>query len=451
MRVAVPLVLFVLLIAGIAWVSQYLPSWKEDKPIPPPPQSPVRFTAITTEEQGPQGYHQEFERDVRGHLDYVFLNEGRASADVGVNWKQCVCSGVQIALLTPQEARPLLDLEKEANESLEKHNAALAQAKLAKARTLLVQLTAALDERWKEMQLDDTKGIEVPSGGCGVMRVHWRPHAEDPAFEVSVVAWVKPAGVAFRDRLFLQRKATVALVAPVRLFPRKMDVGRLLAGTKVTKSFLFWSATRDKVEVQVTAEPDPCLTWKVEPLSADRFAHYEKVLGSPQFGILTRIRSACLLTATLYEQRKGKQLDMGAIILPIPVQVKADGEMVDVPNPVLIGKVDSDIVLVQDDDVVDKFGQINLGPFKRSQGIKRTARLVTRAGVDLKVITQDPQFFCQLTKLKGPNPEPVWELEITVPPDVGLDAGKAVVLEEREAGRPPRRIRIHVVGVAAQG
>jgi hypothetical protein len=425
-RVVLPVLLFVLLIAGVAWVSQYLPSWKEGKPLPPPPRSPVVFTPITTEAEGPDGYHREFERDVKGHLDYLFQNTSRGPAEVGINWRQCVCSGVQIALLKPEDATPLVELGKK---------------DLRAARAALEKLTATLDDQWKDMQLDDTKGVDVPPGSFGVARIHWRPHTEDPAFKVSVQIWVKPAGVAFRDRLLLGREATVALVPPVRLFPQKMDIGEQLS---VTKHFLFWSATRDQLKVTVTAEPDPCFVWKVKRIPAENFTNAQNVLASR--GILTRIRSACQLSVTVYEKRKGKQLDMGALIQPIPVRVEADGEVLNVPNPVLVGMIQSDIELVG----VDKFGQINLGSFKRSEGKKsEPVHLVTRSGVNLKKITPDsPLLHCKLTKQKGT--EPVWDLEISVPPDAGLDPDTSVVLEETEPGKAPRRIRIHVVGTAAQ-
>jgi hypothetical protein len=436
--VILPLALFVVLVGGIAWVSQYLPSWKERKQPPPPTESPVRFTRVTTSEESPN-YYREFEYGVEGHLDYLFQNTSDKAVELGALWKQCSCSRLDIGLLTPAEARPLLELDKQGSPD-----------KLLQARAGLERLTAGLEGRWKAMNLSEDEGVNVPAGGAGVLRIIWRRRvAEQEVFEIKAIVWARPAGTALSERLALPIKPRVSLVPPVRLYPDKADVGKLYAKSSETKKFLYWSATRDKVEVTPADDPDPLVKCEVLPLRPDEFEGAQKRLEIA--GHHTRIRSGCWVRVTLHEEKDGKQLDMGALVRPVKVRVKADGEAMEVANPVLIGRVRSDVRLISADDQE----QINLGGFKARDGTAHTARLVARPEVKLKLAGDQPAFLkLKLTRKEEADSETTWELDVTVPPRAlpggHLPPETSVVLLSTSPEHPARRIRIHVTGTAAR-
>jgi hypothetical protein len=437
--VVLPLCLFVVLVGGIAWVSQYLPSWKTQKALPPgPKEAPLKFTAVTTAEMDPKrAYFREFEKDAEGHLDFLFVNPREEAVELGVDWKKCGCSRLETCLLKPEYVRPLLELER--------------QGKLAEARAKLEALTDGL-AGWQPMAVAEEKGVEVPPARAGVLRLIWRARKEEEAkFEVNVQLWMRPAGVAFRDRFQQWLSPAVALVPAVRLHPTRLDVGRLLARSAVSKSFLYWSATRDSLEAKYVGEPDPCLVCQVIPVKGQDLARAQQILD--QIGYRTRIRSACRVRVTLYEEKDGKQLDMGAFVRPVPIKVKAGGEVVDVPSPVLVGGVRSDVQVVGGDEQ----GQINLGSFRAGDGTTQTVRLLVRPQVRLTLASgQPPTLQVKLAKKETAADEATWELEVTVPPSAFQGRGghlpedTAVVLQAASPGRPPRRVRIHVTGIAAR-
>lgn len=440
-RTLIPLILFVFLVAGIAWVAQFLPNWRTPPaPAAAPPAKAVaeqllRFTALTTAREGKDGYLPEFEYSSEGHLEYVFQNVVDEPVELGIHWKQCSCSGVQVCLLQPEEAQPLLEQER--------------QQRLAEAVAALERLTAALPrERWQRISSDETRGLLIPAGQTGVLQLLWRPRAAaDDMYTVAVKLWAKRAHVPYEERLVLEMHPKVALVPPVRLHPLKYSLGRILPKSQVTREFLYWSATRQKLEVTVAGPPDPCLLWEVLPVPAEEFASEEKKLAQASFK--TRIRAACRLRVTLYEERQGKQLDIGALIRSLPVQVRADGEFIELSPPLLVGKVCSDVDIVGSDE----FGQINLGSFSLQEGTSQVVRLLCRPELQLHL---DPQANSPLLQLRlsekkvTDENEAVWELEVRVPPGAGLSPETAIVLQSQAPGRMPRRIRIHVTGIVTR-
>ena len=449
LRVVLPLCLLAVLIGGIAWVAQYLPNWRQGRQsvAPPPTLSLLRLTGVGTAEEDPKtGYVREFERGAEGHIDFLLENTSPGDVELGVQWKQCTCSRLEVCVLAPAEAYPLLELDKQAGDDTLPE--ARRRDKVVEGRVALERLTGRL-KGWQPINEGDTRGVNVPAGRGVVVRLIWRAR-EDERFKLKAGVWMVPAGqvIASESRPVMSIEPTVELVPAVRVHPEKQAVGRLYARNSVTKEFLFWTSTRDNLQVQLTGDPDPCLVCEVTPISPAELPEVQKKLLAAR--INTRIRAACRLTATLYEQREGRQLDMGALLRTIPVKVTADGQTVDVASPLLYGRVHSDIRVAG----ADEREQINLGSFKSRDGTAQTIGLLARPDATLKLEGPQPAFLeLKLTKKETVEGETTWELDVSVPPNAfagALPGDTAVVLLTSSLGTSPRRVRIHVTGTAAR-
>jgi hypothetical protein len=444
-RTAGTIALFIVLIAAIAWLSQYLPSWRKQTAAKAPEQSPLRFTPLATADTDPKvTYVSEFEADSPGHMEVVFENTADAPVTLGADWKQCSCQDLKACVLKESEARPLRDLERRFQQALEQGKVADRPAILAEGRTRLTKLVAGLEGRWQPLPTDEAKGIEIPGGAAGLLRLAWRRHKdEERRLELDIRLWCIPPGKAFKERLVMAKKSTIALVPAVRLFPERLDFGKLFARGSVTKRFLYWSATRDGLSVTPTGPADPCVVCRVKAVRREEFAGLERKLDNLN-KINTRIRSACMVSVTLYEEKHGKQLDTGTLIRSVPVRVTFGVEVVKAPSPVVHGRVHSEVRVVAEDDS----GQIDLGPFSIKEGSTQAVRLVGRAGLTLKVDGRaSAPLKVRLTPKGVVDNEANWELEVTVLPDRGLARDATAVLEVSSPEHAPRRVHIRVVGI----
>jgi hypothetical protein len=432
-RVILAVGLFVVLIAAVAWVSQYLPSWRHrTNSLPPAVDAPLRITAVSTVERVPN-YVEEHERGVKGHHDYLFVNITDRPAAIGLLYKKCNCSSLQTCMLKAEEADPLLELEK--------------QGKLAEAQAALIKLGPRLAGRWQPLNIDDPKGVQIPARSPGILRLTWRGRdSDDDHVQLIAELWLQPEGATMKSRTYVNLKPVIALVSPVRVAPDKQDVGVIAPREQATRDFLFWSATRDAFDLKVVAEPDPCLTWEIKRLGPQECRTATEQL--KKMGYNTRVRSAYRLYTTLYEERANKQLDMGVVYRSLGVQVKVGGEGVEVPNPLLYGRVRSNIELVG----ADQRGKVNLQTFKDEDGTSQTVRLIARAGVNLKLIAKPEFLDVKLTAPKVPSEgEVTWAMEVTaLPGRVGgeIPADTVIVLQTDSPGAPSRRLRIGVIGTA---
>src|SRR5205823_4483483 len=130
-----------------------------------------------------------------------------------------------------------------------------------------------------------------------------------------------------------------------------------------------WSATRD-LEVEVgPGSTDPCFEVRARKLAkAEDLRKLTDDLRAE--GIWTRVRSAYRIEVTVYEEKNGKQFDLGTFLRPLALVVKGDGERLFPSLPAVRGRVQGDIkVGTFEDD-----GAINLKNIKTGQVTRVTAK-----------------------------------------------------------------------------
>jgi hypothetical protein len=444
------LAIFVVLVGAVAFLSQYLRRSKDDRVAPPAKEKLIVFVATTvlssvTAEDKKLDYANEFERNAEGGGEgtfwFLFANVSAAPAEVGLNAKNCSCSGLEACLLSPDEIQALR------SENVLKSQEALYQA--------LVNVGSHVGkERWRpllETNKEDQR-IEVPAGATGLIQLSFKKaKLDEERLRLRADVWAQPVGGSEKERIRFPLEPVAHLVPPVRVQPERRDLDEMPAKDKVEAIFLFWSSTRDKVEAAVAGEPDPCLTWKSKPLTQQECEAVAVRL--VKLGIATRVRSACGLRVTLWEEREGKQLDMGTIAKAIPVTVKADGEVVaNPPTPLIIVRVRSDLQVYG----ADKQGRIDLGSFRARDGASQTVRLVAEPKVKLEHLDslKSPYLDVTLGKEKTGARDVSWDLKVSVAAG-RLQGGElpqdtAVVLAVTSPEGARRRVRIPVVGTASR-
>jgi hypothetical protein len=436
-KVVFPVALFVLLVAGIAWVTQYLPSWRENTsgPTPTPKEAPLRFVPVVTKgDVQVKDYLPEAERGAPGERSFFSINSGAGNTELGLLFKSCTCARLEFCQLTSEERAT--------------YEKSVGPGPLQ----AVWEGPVPAAPRWQELPLSDTQGIMVPPSSAGLLRLSWKnkPNPE-PTMRLKADLWMKPEGGSARDRETLHLEAVIALVEPVRLYPERRDLGVLVPGGKATAQFLYWSSTRDRLEVAANGKVDPCVTWEARPLTAAECNRLAVDENSPlrKAGYLTRVRSACRVSVTLFEERNGTELEMGSVFRPVPLSVKAGGEAVEASSPIVQARVRSEIKVLG----TDEQGQVNLHSFRAADGTTQKVALVTEPKTKLAMAGGLPGFLeVKLGQKEATDSETTWELEVTVLPGrvLGRLEDTAVLLTASAPGRPPRRIRIPILGTAAR-
>jgi hypothetical protein len=457
LRVAVPVGLFMVLVAGIAWVTQFLPDWRARKEGPPPaPVKPIRLLDSNTaqwdtyeipppkKESGRDSipkkrFHLgEFEHESEGHYVYAFESALDTDLAIGLQSKSCRCSRLEVCLITGEELTAF-------TERVEEGKKLIMAGKQPKQSAQELEPPA---QRWKTLELNDTDGIHIPPHRPGLIRLTWKGNTKDEdGMVLHARLWLKPAQGKVEE---LKLDVPIALVPPVRVYPPKEHVSFQSSGQFAQREFFFWSATRDDLDVQPVGEPDPCVKVEVRKVRPEKLKKLEMTLLG-QGDIVTRPRSACQVVVTVYEERNGKQLDMGAVVRAVPVRVTAGGEEIkDPPTPIITGRVRGVVTV----DGADDLGRIDLKDFDVTDDTIAKVHLVADAAVDLADRTPAQKHLtATLGKKQVADGEATWELEVRVPRKTfprarELPPGTAVILEATAPGRPRRLLRIPVIGTS---
>ncbi len=452
-RIVLPLAIFVAGIAGIAWVTQYVPNRGADEQTVAPPgplTTPIRF-----EDQLERGelrgvmalwepnvpldpkaapYAAEFEvlkdRKDGGHYDFEFKNESSENAEVGLGEMNCRCSGAKACLLVGEDWDRYQQIKK------------------------IDPITRARKDDdnfpWRPLADKDGNGLSVPPGSRGLVRLSWevrRPEIERATLTLKV--WSGTAGKP-SERLFTTLRVDISYVLPVNFTPERVDVGVLTAkGTSAPTGFVCWSATRDlKIAVHNT---DPCFEFTARRLDDKECRKLTDTLRA--LNIPTRIRSACKVKVVVHEQKGDKQLDLGAFQRAAPLTIRdEDGSLLEVSLPTIRGYVQGEIKV----GALDQ-SKIDLGNFKAQVGTEITTRVWSKPGTELEYQGFTPAGLNLNVKLKKLPKESdaswnVYEMKVTVPPDIQpgpLHEDSAVILRTR--GPQGRVMRIPVIGTAGRG
>lgn len=437
-RYVLPVVLFVGIIGGIAWLTQYMPSWRTPDTSPgsavkkdtSPAQDVLKFTRTRAvwdfDEQGQDtGYVREYERGVEGHYDFPFRNVLGKPAEIGLLAVSCDCTSAEVAFLPKDEWERVV-------------------AELSKRPWADVEFTSAPD--WHKVTKDENEGLPVPADAHGLVRVTWKGRKETgERLRTQLRFWSQPAG-DLSGRQFETIEVPVVMADAVMADPPRQSVGVLGPGDAGRAEIYLWSATRgpDELRLAVQNDPDdPLFHFEGRPLTEkERDALQGRLLEKK---IYSKVRAGYVVSATVHEQKAGKQLDQGPFHHAVPLLL--DEIPLEAP-PKVTGTVRGDVEV----GAQEEQGKINLKSFSAREGLRRTIPLYARAGAKLEAHGQHPAALeYRLTRAEGGAPagRERWNLELSIPPFAWsgpLPENAAVIL--RVGGEQPRLVRIPVVGNA---
>jgi hypothetical protein len=447
--IVLPLALFLVGVAALAWLVQSLPGRGPRADSDQPGSGPVvAFVGKDTGsgaiegkwEDVPKGkedqvpYAAEYEiatgdRFDGGHYDFEFINPEGQDLEVGIDHTGCTCSKVLVCAFSEAEW-----------DRYQKHKKANPDP-VARSRE-----NSEDGFPWKELTKHDTQGVVVSPKGKGVVRLFWdgRNKKEPERKPIRVKVWVNPPGKP-SQRSVVPLAVLVAYVKPVRFYPKDLDAGVLSKDEKKSLHFYCWSSTR-KLEVYALS-PDPCFDVAVKLLDEKGRAALAQELRDK--GIATRVRSGYRVDVTVHENKDGHRLDLGSFARSVPLEIKGDGDTLPDPKPVVRGRVQGEVRVGGADDQ----GVINLESFKKFLGKKVTARVWAKKGVKLAYDHCEPPEFNFKVELKELGKENVtglveWEVHLQVPPvpEAGAFPQDTVIVLITKADK--RRIRIPVRGTA---
>ena len=115
-RVVLPLVLFVAVVGGIAWVTQYLPNGpRSPRSVEETPNAEPLLKFSTEQalfDKDDPDYGQEIETNEEGHYDFAFENISGKELELGLQFKNCGCTQVE-AKVGYEPFKPMVPSDKE--------------------------------------------------------------------------------------------------------------------------------------------------------------------------------------------------------------------------------------------------------------------------------------------------------------------------------------------------
>jgi len=437
MRWAVPLVLFVIIIGGIAWLAQNMANWRDKEPravaavtadlfqFPifyshweKPPEKP-----IDKDPDFPVVYVREYERGEEGKYWYPFQNLTDHAVTLGLGFTSCDCSRLEAALISETE---YLQIKKQLGEDF---NPDLAENPAW---------------QWQPLKVTEVDGFDVPPGGHGLLRMSWTARKEPGStLNLKAMLWARSSKVAKRQGIDVMASAVVR--RPLEVRGDKYDIGELGPSEKSTAAFTLWSATRDEVEVKLGSK-NALFEPAVRPLTEKEIKKLEDDLRGDR--VAAHIRCGYRVTVTVHEQKGEQQMPQGPLYHPLDINVV--GGVGDAPRLLVYGVVRGDVQVGSPEDR----GRVQLKSFRAADGIRKQVVLWTDRSVTLEYDQHAPGGV-EVKLAKDAKPAAAktrWLLDVYVPPNAHVgpfEDEHAIIL--RTKANPPRRVRIPIVGNAAQG
>jgi hypothetical protein len=436
LRWVVPLVLFVVIIGVIAWVVQNMPNWRapvtKNKDAPTSAELfefPIYYShwekpPDLTGEKVPDQVHyiREFERGEEGRYWYPFKNVTEHPVTLGLGYTSCDCSRLETTHISEAEYVQIKEqLGKEFNPDLAENPA----------------------WQWQPMKMTEVDGFDVPAGGHGLVRMSWTARKEPGSpLNLKAVLWGRSSKVAKRQGIEVMASALVR--RPVEVRGTKFDIGELGPNEKQTASFTLWSATRDAVEIKVSSKNE-LFDADVQPLTASELKKLQDELRADR--LATNVRCGYRVSVTVHEQKGALQMPQGPLYEALDVEVV--GGVGDAPRLLVYGVVRGDVQVGSPEDR----SRVQLKSFRAADGISKQMVLWTNRDVILEYESHAPGGVeVKLTKDKSTAAKARWLLDVRVPPNAHIgpfEDEHAIIL--RTGANPPRKIRIPIVGNAAQG
>jgi len=408
-RIVLPLVLFVAVVGGIAWMTQYLPSGGGKSKISPDVGSddPFRLNFKVTEavfDPKDPAYGLEVEADEKCHYDFPFQNESSQELELGLKFKNCNCTHIDFQVG---------------------------------------------DQPFKAIAPSEKEGVIVGAGTSGVVRFNWTGNkTPGPPQRLKGELWCQHKGVA-KTRRFQTLEAKYVVVPPLMFQPDKQALG---AVSDRMIHFTCWSATRKHVKLTPDKDIHPCIVYDIKPMT-------EKEMQDLRDGMKqetkSRVLSAFHVNVAIYQEKDGKYLDQGYLDhkAKLHLQDDSNSEPIDVTGPAITGTVAGDVTVGTAEDN----GKFNLS-FTSGEDIKRSMTLTADSNVVLSLVAgpqgQYPDaktMKVTLTKNEADStPDRTsWKLEIGTK-DYTLRGpvpeNSFIMVQQTSPSRGIRRIRIPVVG-----
>jgi hypothetical protein len=428
--------LFVAIVAGVAWISQYIPRGvTSGGPKPPTRPAPVQIPDLdfvvmgamwekpTPGQVEERPHAKEFEHGVEGHYDFPFRNKHEYPMTIGFWQTSCDCSSLKGAALSPDEVAGLpTDASK-------------------------MPVPDLPGRTWTDLPKDQHTGVEIPANGGGIVRMSWNSRKRAGEYlKLNITVWMAPSD-RLDEKVFANLHAPILITTPIRFEPARLSLGTLSTGGVAEGAVFIHSATRTTLPLVVDkAQLDDLFDVRLEPLDAAALKTLENQLRAQKFD--TRLTAATKAVVTLREQQGGKQLDQGLFSRTLPVHLEGES---DIAPPLVTAITRGDVEIGTGDDI----GRIVFRPFPTREGNSRKIPLWTENPADLIVEGTSPSFIgAKLTRDKKDTGtvRKKWNLEVTLPPGalVGTLPEDAVIILRTDT-QPPRRIRIPVVATGGQG
>jgi hypothetical protein len=442
MRVALPLIVLVGIVFGIAYVTQYAnkgKSGKIDEPIddnqPRAKVDPLRFNGLQAvwDPDDPVAI-ADVEIGKEAHYDFWFHNPNDVPVTIGLKKKSCTCAGIQIGRFT------------DANWSQwQKSKGTSGGWTLVRDWSKLIQSVA-----WEALLIGESEKRSVAPQGPHrrreILRVRWEAkQREEPVVQLTF----EIAHEIGKQVVISEFSARYTVVPVLTIGPQQVELGDIPQGDKRSMECFAFSTTRDEFNIELKMGPDaadaanPCfeLTNPVK-LSRDELVVLPKTLGS-QYERL-RPKSGYKFTVTVWEVRGDRQLDLGPLSRRLDVSVAGVGNALSVP---VHGIVRGEVEVLG----ADSRGRISLGSFKADREMTQSVTLMTRnKDYDLKIESiTNSAIKASLTVEPEIEGKKRWRLTVTIPAYglVGpIENTTAVVLSTRGSGS--RLLRVPISGNA---
>lgn len=445
-RYVVSLIVLLVIVGGIAWLVQYLPS-SDKKPTPSAPRPIKKLLDFPetlarwrdpSKQDSPDAIkevaYKECEFNSKGHYDFLFKNAFDEDIEIVFFWKDCDCTNLRAAELPRDDYERLNKLQREKPSE---------------------PLPYAQEPAWVELHgiargdaatPPKEKILRVKVGEAGVIRVAWvAKKAPGLDLKLAPLVWFQPIGDVVR-REGMPLFVPVRIRPPLEFLPTRASAGLLTPGTSSKVEFRAWSATRDSLDLDlITVPPDPLFAVNVRRLTKEQCAALETQLAVAKLD--TRVRSACAITVTVQESNKdGKKLDQGSFYQKL--HVKLDGVLEpELSGLEITGRIKGDIEIGGTSDM----GKIRFAPFDAKYGASKSVYLSADAKIQLEKHSQKPDWIDVALKRETKEPSDgrhLWLLEVTVKAGTAdaqsFDDRHAVVL--RIVGPEDRFVRIPLEG-----
>jgi hypothetical protein len=442
-RNAITLVALVVIIGGIAWVAQYLPTWSTPKPVVPAPSTAKlllefpRYIAqwyppLPAKKEGDEPTPTDkypakhFEQGTSGHYDFPFKNTSEKDVEIVYYTSDCDCASVEACSLPGPEIDRLIAIHND-NPGM--------------------PLPYTGNPAWKKLSREviNEAIILVKAGEGGVVRVNFDVK-KSPGQQLNVrpTVWYQPVGET-SQRGGQGVIVPVTAKQPVLFQPARISVGEMSPNSVVHGKLIAWSSTRSNLKLDLTNARDPFFEVEIQPLAKEEMAKLEESLKEEK--LTAKVMSAVEVNVKVHESKDGKHLDLGSFYRRLPVSL--DGFFRDdVQGPEVVGRVKGDLFIGGANDE----SRVRFKSFDAETGGKKIVEISADANATLSTYTHQPSWVevkLYRDEKNVPAKRRIWILEVRVPPNTpaarSFEEPDAIVLRVT-TGEVERLVRIPIEG-----